>query len=428
MIKKLFFIFTLVFLSPARGEWKFSGSAGPYINSLEIPSTTVAPSDKAGIYTEIKLDKKINSNWRFKSDTIIRTDFVARDAVEFFQWIPRNLYLQKKAKSLTFRVGFQTLAIDGPDVVNPAAIVHARNWIDPTSPLIMSSAGILMSQEISEWSWDFFYVPRQTPPVLPGEQSPWYPREKRLPIESEDLEIRIPDNVHYQYLSATELNDSLDHNVTAKIQRKSDKLETQLLYYNGLSQSPFLLTRVTGTLISVNPDVILVDSPVRLKPLYYRHQAVAGTFVVPFESWAIRGGMNWLKPLGTDPRIPRETTLIVGGFEKSFETPIGLVTGVVDYVRQKRQNDNQISFLRSVLEEAITYGARIPWGEETTFYAGGLYDLVGQSSLYNLSGNHRLSNSWSVEGGAQFIRGPEETLLGLYEKYDSYRLSFLYFW
>jgi hypothetical protein len=428
MTKKLIFIFTLIFLSPAQGEWKFSGQAGPYINSLEIPSTTVTQSDKSGLYSELKLDKKINSTWRLKSDTVIRTDFVARDSVEFFQWIPRNFYLQKKAKTLTMRIGFQTLTIDGPDVVNPAAIIHAKNWIDPTSPLTMSSAGLLLSQEISEWTWDLFYVPRQTPAVLPGEHSPWLPRKKRLPIESEDSEIRIPDNVRYQYLGATELNDSLSHNVTAKVQRKSEKLETQFIYYNGLSHSPFLLTRVTGTLISVNPDLILVDSPVRLKPLYYRHEALAGTFNIPFESWAIRGGMNWLKPIGHDPRVPKETTLLTAGFEKSFETPIGLVTGIADYVRQKRQDDNQISFLRSILEEAVTYGARIPWGEETQFFAGGLYDLVGESSLYNFTATHRLSNSWSIEGGAQFVKGPDDTLLGLYEKYDSYRLNLSYFW
>lgn len=428
MVKTLIFIFALVFHSPARGEWKFSGSASSYINSLQIPSTTSAPSDKAGLYSELKLDNKINSAWRFKSDSIIRTDFVARDSVEFFQFIPRNLYFQKRGKSLIFRFGFQTLQIDGPDVVNPADIVHAKNWIDPSSPLTMSSAGLSMSQEIAEWNWELFYVPKQTPAVLPGEQSPWLPRKKRLPIESENTEIRIPDNVHYQYLAATELDNALDHNVTAKIQRKSENLETQFIYYNGLSHSPFLLTKVNGTLISVNPDVILVDSPVRLKPLYYRHQAIAGTFVIPFESWAFRGGMNWLKPQGSDPRIPDETTLLVVGMEKSVETSLGLITVIADYVRQRRQDENQISFLRSIQEEAVTIGTRVPWGEETQFFAGGLYDLIGQSYLFKISANHRLSSSWSVEGGAQMITGTEDTLLGLYERYDSYHLKFSHFW
>jgi hypothetical protein len=421
-------ILLLLFCSAANAEWKFSGSAGPYLNQLGIQSSTVTQSQKSGIYSELKLENKINSNWRFRSDFIFRTDFVARDSIEFFQWIPKNFYLQKKQGSLIFKAGFQTLAVDGPDVVNPADIIHARNWIDPTSPLTMSSAGISVAQELNEWNWELFYVPRQTPAVLPGEHSPWLPRQNRLPIESEDLEIRIPDNVRYQYLSAKELNNALDNNVTLKVQRKSERLEVQALYYNGLSQSPFLTTQVTGTLISVNPDVILVESPVRLKPLYYRHQALAGTFVIPFESWAIRGGINWLKPQGSDDRVPKETTLMVAGFEKSIETPIGLITGIADYVRQERQDANQISFLRSVFEEAVTFGGRIPWGEETTFFAGGLYDLVGSSSMYKISASHRLSNSWSVEGAGQFLQGPSETLVGLYDRYDSYQIKTMFYW
>lgn len=412
----------------AASEWKFSGSAGPYINQLGIESSTVTQSQKTGLYSELKLENKINSNWRFKSDTIIRTDFVARDSVEFFQWIPKNLYLQNKRGSLIFKAGFQTLAVDGPDVVNPADVIHAKNWIDPTSPLTMSSAGLSVAQEIDEWNWELFYVPRQTPAVLPGEHSPWLPRKNRLPIESEDLEIRIPNNVRYQNLGATELNNALDNNVTLKVQRKSENLEAQVLYYNGLSQSPFLTTRVSGTLISVNPDVILVDSPVRLKPLYYRHQALAGTFVIPFESWALRGGMNWLKPEGSDDRVPKETTLIVAGLEKSVETPIGLVTGIADYVRQKRQDADQISFLRSVFEEAVTFGLRVPWGEETTFFGGGLYDLVGSSSLYKISASRRLSSAWSAEASGQFLQGPSDTLVGLYDRYDSYTVKMMYYW
>jgi len=165
-----------------------------------------------------------------------------------------------------------------------------------------------------------------------------------------------------------------------------------------------------------------------LKPLYYRHQALAGTFVIPFESWAIRGGINWLKPQGSDERVPKETTLMVAALEKSIETPIGLVTGIADYVRQERQNADQISFLRSVFEEAVTFGLRVPYGEETTFFGGGLYDLVGSSSMYKIAASHRLTPSWSAEAGAQFLQGPSETLVGLYDRYDSYQLKMMYYW
>lgn len=424
-----FLIPLLVLVSTnARSEWKFSGSTGPYVNALNIPSSTVTQSQKSGLEAELRLDNKFNSKWSFKSDLYFRSDFIARDAQEFFQFIPKNFYLQHKISSWTVRAGFQTVAVDGPDIINPADVLHAKNWVDPTSPLSMSSVGVSLEKDWEDWNFHFFYVPRQTSHLLPGEHSPWLPRENRLPIESEDTELRIPENVSYQYVGSKELNNSLDNNFSVKIQNKMDWLETQFLYYNGLSHSPYLTTQITGTLISLNPQVIQVDSPVKLRPIFYRHEAIAGTFLIPFESWAIKGGMNWLKPMGNDSRIPGETTLMTIGVEKSFETSMGTIITLLDYVRQRRQDENQISFLRSITEEAVTFGARIPYSEETTFFAGGLYDLVGSSTLLKGSVSHRLSNSWSVEGQVQVLEGPKDTMLGLYEKYDSVQMKFQFAW
>ncbi|MFP5386322.1 MAG: hypothetical protein ACLGHN_09610 [Bacteriovoracia bacterium] len=411
----------------ALADWSFSGQAGPYINDLGVPSSTVTQSQKVGTVLDLKLNYKFDSPWRFKSDLLIRTDFVARDPEESFQFMPQNFYLQRKMGSFLFKAGYQTIALDGPDIVNPADIVNPKNWIDPTSPITMGSPGLSLSQEVDDWNWEVFYVPRQTTPILPGEHSPWLPRKNRLPIESENTTILIPDNVEYDYMNAKELNNALNHNVTLKVQKKSENLETQLLYYNGLNMSPFLKTQVQGTLLSLNPDVILVDSPVKLQPLHYRQQAVAGTFLVPFESWAIRGGFNWLKPDSGDD-LPKETTMMVFGFEKSFETSFGLVTGIVDYIRQERQDENQISFLRSFFEEAVSAGVRVPYGEETSFLAGGMYDLVGSSSLLKFSAQHRLTNSWSMEAGAQFLQGPDDTLIGIYNRHDSYSLKLMFSW
>lgn len=413
---------------PLHADWKFGGQTGPYFQDLGIDSTTVTQGQKSGIVSDLKLEYKFESPWKFKSDLMIRTDFIARDNEEFFQLIPRNFYLHRKYGSVHFKFGLQTMAVDGPDIINPADIVHAKNWVDPTAPLTMGSPGLSFSLEKKDWNWELLYVPRQLTNALPGEHSPWLPRKNRLPIESESLTVEVPDNVQYQYLDPIEVGKALDHNVALKVQTKSENFEAQALYFNGVSQSPFLLTKVQGSLLSLNPDVILVDSPVKLQPLYYRHQAFAGTFVVPFESWALRGGINWLRPEGSDKRVPEETTLMVVGLEKSVETSMGLVTGIFDYIRQKRQNENQLSFLRSIFEEAISGGLRVPFGEETTFMGGGIYDLVGHSSLLKFNINHRLTNSWSVDLGAQFLQGPENSLLGIYQKYDSYQLKFLFSW
>jgi hypothetical protein len=422
------FLFCL-YHSPAFGEWKFSGLAAPYINALSMPSTTVTPTQKSGFVTEIKFENKLNSNWRLRGDIFLRNDFLAKDAVERFQWNPRNLYLQRKFNSLTARVGYQIQALDGPDIVNPADVVNAKNWIDPTAPVTLGSAGLSLSQEIKSWTWEIFYIPRQTTPILPGAHSPWLPRKDRVPIESDNTVLKIPDNVQYKYLNSEELNHALSNNVSIKLQRKTEKLETQLLFYDGLAQIPFLLTQINATLIAQTPkQILLADSPVKLIPLYYRQQAAAATFVIPLDTWVIRAGINWLKPYANGDKTPGETTTAVVGVEKNVETKIGLITGIFQYIRQQRQVKEQISFLRSIFEEAWTLGARIPWGEETQFFLGGLYDQVGKSSLYSFGATHRLSTSWSVELGAKYVEGPKETLLGLYSRYDSYQARFVYYW
>lgn len=421
-------LFILLFSFSAQANWKFSGSAGPYVNALTLPSSSLTPTTKSGLVTELKLDKKASHDWRFKSELILRSDFLAKDSIETFQWIPRSFYAQKKTSALTFRLGYQTLSIDGPDVINPADIVHSKNWIDPTNPITMGSAGLSVSQEIDAWNWEIFYIPYQTAPVLPGEHSPWLPRKNRLPLESENIEFRIPNNTQYQYLDSRQLHHALLHNIAAKVQRKTENLEVQAVYYEGLSQTPFVLTRVGANIIQTMPTQIFeVNSTVKLLPLYYRQQAVAGTFLIPLNTWAIKGGMNWMKPY-KDSRVPSETKTAVVGVEKNIETSLGMVTGIFQYIHQERLNSTQISFLRSFFEKAWSGGLRIPWGEETSFLLGGIYDQVGKSSLYKLSANHRLTNSWSLEAAAQYLQGPDKTLVGLYDRYDSYQLKALYYW
>lgn len=420
--------FILLCSSPVWADWRNGGSAGPYVKGMDPGTSSEVPGDRTGLLLNLNFEKKFNSKWKFKSDLSLRTDFLARDEIERYQFIPSEFYLQARSGMFTFKAGLQTLLLDGPDIINPADVVHAKNWIDPTSPVTLPSAGVSVELESGDWSWSVLYVPRQTGPVYPGKHSPWLPRENRLPIESADTEIRIPDDVSYRYQSATELNDALSHNVSFLLQNKSENLESQFLYFNGLAHGPFLLTNVTGTLLSINPDVIAVDSPVSLRPLYYRHHALAATFNLPFESWAIRGGFNWLSPQGSNERIPRESTLSTIGFEKSFNSSWGLISLMADYVRQQRQDENQISFLRSVFEEAVVIGSRIPLGEEAQILAGGAYDLIGGSSFYTVQYNLRLSSSWSLEARGEFLQGSPKTLLGLYEKYDSYQLKLFYGW
>jgi hypothetical protein len=423
------FLLLLFFATTVHASAKNSGSAQFYGKQFSFPSTDDYSSTSAGVDLQWKFDWTNKGKWKFRSDLDLKTDFLAKDANEKTQFNPQSFYLDWKPSSLRFRAGYQTIIPEGPDVLNPADVIHSKNWTDPMSASHLGSNGISISQEIEAWQWEAFWIPEQTKPLLPGEHSPWWPREKRLPIESEDSEVLLPAGIRYEIQDPVELNQALKNNFAFRIQRKSESLEAQLLYYQGLSQDPYLNTNLSANLISLSPkQVVLVNSPARLIPLYYRHQVVAGTFVIPFESWSIKGGANWVKPLGDDFRLPGETSTGVLGIEKNIETRKGLMTVIVQHEVQQRQIKNQMSFLRSLYEDAWSLGLRVPWGEEMQFLGGVIYDSVGKSSILRLGGSRRLSDAWTIEADATWLQGPVDTTLGLYDRYDRYGLGLTYHW
>lgn len=375
-----------------------------------------------GLDLNLKTDWKSKRQWRFRSDLELITDQASKDSEEGARFNPKNFLIENRSTPVTVKLGIQSLVPEGPDILNPADVILSKDWKDPTNPQSLGSAGLSLSQEWNEWQWEAFYIPRQNEPRLPGEQSPWWPREKRLPIESEFInEARIPADLDYKVADPVEINQALQNNFAFRLQRKSEALEAQLVYYQGLSQDPHLFFNASST-------NFVFESPVTLIPFYYRHQVVAGTFVLPIGTWSFKGGANWIKPVGTDERLPGEESTSVLGVEKNIETRKGIITLMLQHEEQKRQAQDQISFLRSLFENAWSLGLRIPWGEDTQLLGGVIYDTVGKSSVSKVSLSRRFTDSFSVNLDGQWLEGPEETLVGLYTKYDRYGLGFTYYW
>lgn len=429
-MKSLSFLLISVIGLSASANWKQSGSLEIYYRKLGISSTPEVSSESAGFDGNLKFDWSTRSKqFRFKSDLDFRTDYLSKDSVEQFQGNPSQFYLETKTGSVKWRAGYQTIIPEGPDLLNPADVIHSKNWIDPTNPEHLSSLGLSLSQEVDEWQWEAFFIPRQTEPVLPGDRSPWWPRNKRLPIESENAQFLVHQDTKYKILDPVDPNQALKNNFALRAGRKSESFEFQTVYYEGLSQDPNLLIASTLTLVQSDPFLIVqLDSPAELYPFYFKQRVAAGTFMIPRGSWAIRGGANWIKALGDDARLPGERSTSVLGIEKSFDTRKGMITTILQYQAQKRQNTDQISFMRSIFENAWSLGFRIPWGEETQFLGGVIYDTIGKSSVYRLNASRRLTDSLSFGLEGTLLQGPEETMLGLYDKYDRYGLSFTYHW
>ncbi len=418
--RALLFIFAIMLSAVVQAQWKTSGSIESFYQQYTFKGTSQYANQTGGLNLNLKTDWKSKRSWRFRSDLELQSDQLTKDSEEMTQFNPKSFYVENRSSPVSIKLGFQTIVPDGPDIVNPADVIHSKNWKDPTNTQHLGSAGLSLSQEIDEWQWEAFYIPQQTKPILPGEQSAWWPREKRLPIENEFVtEAKIPSDIEYKIDDPIEIDQALKNNFALRLQRKSESFEGQLVYYQGLSQDPHLFFSATST-------NFVLESPVRLIPFYYRHQVAAATFVLPFSSWSLKGGANWIKPIGSDNRLPGEESTQVLGLEKNFETRKGMVTLLIQHERQKRQAQDQISFLRSIYENAWNLGFRIPWGEETQFLGGVIYDTVGKSSIARVGLSRRITDSFSVGADGQWLQGPQETLAGLYDKYDRWGLSLSY--
>ncbi len=409
------------------GQSRFGGSLQGYYRQYAFSSSEESANAAGGFNGNLKFDWKSKPVWRFKSDLEFQTDQVSKDSAEKFRFNPRTLYIENKSASVVFRAGYQTIIPEGPDFLNLADVIHSKDWKDPTSPRSLGSAGLSISQEGSTWQWEAFYIPLQTKPRLPGDQSPWWPRGQRIPIESNDTEFQVPADIKYDVTDGEDINHSLNNNYALRLGGKAASFEGQLIFYEGLAQDPNVVIDSSGTLLALTPKLILLlNSPVTLKPLFFKHRALAGTFVLPLETWSIKGGASLTKPISDDPRVPGEVVSGVLGFEKNFDTSKGLVTFIAQHEAQKRGGKNQISFLKSIYENAWSVGLRIPWGEDLQLLAGVIYDTLGKSSLIRLGTSFRWNDSVSLEIDGQALQGPEETLLGLYNKYDSVSLGLTY--
>lgn len=421
-------IFILAHSTFALAQFKNSGSLGLHAQKYEYDLGNDFKSDFLNWTLSSRIDYK-SFHFKLKSDLNIQDEFSQNSAESETLIQIKNLYFELPLNKIKTRWGYQTLQVDGPDFANPANMMHAENWTDPTNPLTLASLGLSASYEFEQWQVELLFVPKQTLARLPHEKSAWWPRQKRLMVETEDTELRIPDDIKYNIQEMELIDDADLNNVALLIKQKGESLETQIAVYDGLSMNPFILTELTAQVISLNPtQILLLESPIILKPIGYRHSVTAATFLIPFETWSIKGGTQFSKPKKSDDRIPDSSQSSTLGFEKNWETSLGMTTHILQLTHEPTAEKNQLSFLRSIFAKAVCYGVRVPLSDESDVLAAHIYDTIGQSTVTRTQFNYRLNDATSFLLSAQWLSGPKDTLLNLYEEYDSYAAQINYHW
>lgn len=416
-------LISLVPVTAAHAEWSGSFGLRGYGWASRPADPALTPAGGVELNLEGKGDIGESGRWNF-SPWILAAG--PSDPDEAVQFEPTQAYLQLSAGSRKTRIGFQTFAWEGTDLVNPFDMAQARNYRDPFNIRTRPSLALWHQIERGAWQAEFIYIPRATPPLLPGDRSPWWPRQKVLPLDSQKFELRLPTGVEYRLLEGETLNNALDNNIAIRLIRRGENGDFSIAVFDGLANDPSVGLGDTTLKNPIQVDPIVIAEPegaVELRPANIRWRAAAAGFNYAFSKGVFRWAGRTQQPLGDDVRVPAWSSLNVFSWEQNVSVRERDWTLLFEIFSVQRSEEEQVSFLRSIFDRACAIGARIPVTDDMEIYAGGVYDSIGKSSLARFSWKQRWSDNWSSDLDINSLSGPPDTLLGVFQDYDRVDLT-----
>jgi hypothetical protein len=383
-----------------------------------MPAQNLPEASQNGAGAEVSLHSRYNFNKyiRFHFQSWYKGDGLSRDPAERNQFELQDLSLELKKSSRKIKLGFSTINWEGTDFLNPMDLISVKNWRDPLNPQNRGMAGAFYSDQIGDFSWDLVYIPVQSKPELPGEKSPWWPRRINLPVERDDMTLLLPDHVAYDIQSDETLDRAFLNNAALRLQYHGDNWDFSVGAHEGVAGTPLLLPIVDVTPIEVSPkQIYLLNSPVRIQPLYYRERSVAFALVKSAGTWIFRLTGQHAQSLGEDPRLPGWSEYGVLGVEKNIEWGEQGITLLFQYTQSRRPQSETVSLLSSLLEKAAMFGWRWPVTEKWTWNTALFQEQKYYSLFLHSDVKYSLGDHWSVGAGGDIFSGSRDSVIGIYD-------------
>ncbi|GIL17023.1 MAG: hypothetical protein BroJett040_07740 [Oligoflexia bacterium] len=418
-------ILLLLLISPTTGvaDSQLDLQLGLQYYKLGIEKSSDWSNQSLPLTIKADFKSKMSDLHRLKLSPQFRADPVTMESTERSQFTWNDSYYELNFSNSKIRMGYQNVVWEGTDFSNPLDVMMQKNLTDPLDSTPISSPGISFLHEYQNMQFDFHFIPQMTPSHLPGSKNPWWPRKNGLHLETSEYILLVPQSVQYQVDSPHEINHARSNNWGGRIQVKTDLLDTSIVYFNGLSNSPYVLLDLNTTLVSLNPLTLMMESPIHLRPLLYRTQSIGGLVTIPIKESLIRIAGNAVIPQKDDPRVPGYSAAQVIGWEKTFDLKRGPLTALLQYHQNQSPQDGQLSFLQSIFTKALSAGIRQSINDETSLLLGHIHDLKGHSNLTRVELNRRLTDQLEMGIFALNLQGSSNTLLGIYESYDRYGIK-----
>lgn len=368
---------------------------------------------------------------RFKLAPTLYADPLAKSAREQVFFDVPEAYLDSRVGEWSFQLGLFSQTWGVTDVYNPLDVVNARRYFDPLNAGKRGAPTVELKYDTGTWSAEAFYIPIQFPSILPGENSRWLPREIVVNRGSDFAQAQLPENLRYSYRGDEVLDRALDNNFGGRFEYHGTGFDFSAVFFQGTPTAPAIFPDVTGTVISVSPEIIVqLDPDVRLTPTYYTRRTVGGSVVVPLESSIIRLAGASSDRLSSRSDLPGWSQSAVLGLEHNIAVSASTLTLLLQltYAQHEEQADNSVTSIDRIFDQSAMLGFRLATSGDWTYSGAGLYDSIGKSWFAQLKAETKVTDGLTAFLSAEIIEGPAETPLGTYRKNDRVSLGTTLYW
>lgn len=368
----------------------------------------------------------LNSKWTFNSQLDFRSDQLAKDSQERFWLEPEEFYFQFRLGSWRTRLGFHREVWEGTDLLNPMDIVMTRNFSDPLDPRARAALGVYVTYD-RVGNLDLVYIPYQTLPVLPAAQSYWWPRQYSLPLNTDQTTLLLPNQFSYDLKPMRVHNQALNNNFAVHYSITAGPVDLGFAFFEGANSSPALSPTLNATLISIDPQILQLRSPVEIQPEIYRVRRLATT-ISWSNSWFItKLASQWNQPQGELTQQVGSSRLSVLEIEKALSFYGQELNLFIEGVESQEGDDTDLALLSTLLKRGYSVGWRWGFNEHLTWLAAWYQELTQNSYISSNRLEWKLNDQWTTSSSLTLLGGKTSSPLGVYRDNSQASLVLKYY-
>gem|GEM_PF-1332332 len=426
--------------SPARAEWKASGSIDATAEGLWWTSGTVGPDSRniRGIGSlKVPASLRYNRSLRFRVQPLVQWDPDNPSQKERYYQDLQEGYVQWQSLPWTVQAGYNIQSWGDTDVFNPLDVVNARRYYDPFRSEKMGAPTLLLKREWERFFLEALWIPMQRETVVPGDNSRWLPRElyKSRTIDNSfgPSVLSLPSNIQYRYQQHITQDNALKHNFGARLKFRFTGFDWTLAGFEGASVAPAVNIRSLRALTTVAFDAqtlqINVDpnTPITLRAIYYKTRMMGTSFVWVLGDYLVKGASAYTKVISKLPndQLPLDSHENALGLERSFSLGSGTLTALAQgtYVNRKDKVDGNSVSLSRMFDKAAMVGLRWAPSEKITGTASFLYDIRYKGHFEHLDLGIKIADGWNAKIAGDIMSGKPETPIGTYDRNDRVTVS-----